>query len=475
MIKRKMKKFLNISLLSILALASLSLTSCKNEVEDIFEDDAVIRLDNKKAEYVQILTDTEKGNRWQMEYFSNTEEPGYIYLMTFYKDGSVKISGSNKWINYVQSGQRTKPAFGSAMSMWDVIADNGPVLSFNTYNPYFHLFADPYDIPSSGSAASDRDINETGYGHEGDYEFDIMNYSGDTLYLVGKKYELSMIMTRVKEKEKEDEAYMNEVVALADSFFNAKVPSVFINLPNGVRYIVKDGATSILKMYREGTDEISTSETHNVIITHDGLSFMDPITLDATPLVEQDGIYVPDPSAERVSYTVKNFIRQPDGSLLCRDDNQTTMTADHLAGIYTNQSLVWRSDLKNVGGLFADLATRIADDLKAYNKSTFQYVQVSYDLTLQQYTLVFNVKKGSVKYNPTFYMTLKSANDNQVTFSVAPEGDRYGETYATNCPSIREFANVMNQTLTLSTNSLLAPTVMTTSVGAGDYVSWNLQ
>ncbi len=78
MIKRKMKKFLNISLLSILALASLSLTSCKNEVEDIFEDDAVIRLDNKKAEYVQILTDTEKGNRWQIEYFSNTEEPGYI-------------------------------------------------------------------------------------------------------------------------------------------------------------------------------------------------------------------------------------------------------------------------------------------------------------------------------------------------------------------------------------------------------------
>ena len=470
-----MKKFLNISLLSIVALTSLSLASCKNEVDDIFDDDAVIRLDNKKAEYVNILTNNGQGRRWQMEYFSNTEEPGYIYLMTFYGDGSVKISGSNKWINYVQSGQMSsKSAFGSAMSMWDVIADNGPVLSFNTYNPYFHLFADPYDIPSSGSAASDRDINETGYGHEGDYEFDIMKYSGDTLYLVGKKHELSMIMTRVDDGE-DDEAYMSQVVALADSFFNSKVPSVFINLPNGVRYIVKDGATSILKMYREGTDEISTSETHNVIITHDGLSFMNPITLDATPLIEQDGIAVPDPNAEPVSYTIKNFIRQPDGSLLCRDDNQTTMTADHLAGMFTNQMLSWKTSLENVGGAYADLATRIANDLTSYNKSNLQYIQVAYDLTLNQYTMTFNVKKGSVKYNAVYYMTLKSADDDHISFTVAPEGDRYGETYATNCPSIREFVNTFNQTLTLSTNSLLAPTVITTTMGAGDYVTWNLQ
>ena len=54
--KRKMKKFLNISLLSIVALSSLSLASCKNEVDNIFDDDAVIRLDNAKAMYTDILT-----------------------------------------------------------------------------------------------------------------------------------------------------------------------------------------------------------------------------------------------------------------------------------------------------------------------------------------------------------------------------------------------------------------------------------
>ena len=62
--KRKMKKFLNISLLSIVALSSLSLASCKNEVDNIFDDDAVIRLDNAKAMYTDILTSN--GGKWQL-------------------------------------------------------------------------------------------------------------------------------------------------------------------------------------------------------------------------------------------------------------------------------------------------------------------------------------------------------------------------------------------------------------------------
>jgi len=449
-----MKKFLNISLVTLVALSSLSLASCKNEVDDIFDEDAIARLDKAKAEYTDILTSD--GGRWQLEYYSNANEPGYIYLMTFAQDGSVTISGSNKWINYVQTGDMNSPAYGSEVSLWEVIADNGPVLSFNSYNKYFHLFADPYDIPSSGSAASDDDVNENGYGHEGDYEFDIMKYSGDTLYLTGKKYNLNMIMTRVH-SDATDEVYMNEVVALADSFFNAKVPQVYINLPNGVRWIVKNGATSILKIFREDADEISTAETHNVIITHDGLSFMNTITLDG--------------------YPIKNFIRQADGSLLCRDDNQTTMTADPLGTVFSNKNLIWKSELNNVGGIFADMVTTIGTELKAYNKSNLQYAQIAYDTELGVYTFSFNVKKGSVKYNPTYYLTIESVSDTQITYSVAAEGDRYGELYSKNCPTMRAFVDAFSGTFDLSANSLLAPVNMKTaqSGNSANYVVWNLQ
>lgn len=449
-----MKKFLNISLLSLVALASLTMSSCKNEIDPIFDEDAIARLDKAKAEYTDILTSN--GGKWQLEYFANEEEPGYIYLMTFANDGSVTIAGHNKWINYVKSGSMTTPAFGSEVSLWEVIADNGPVLTFNSYNKYFHLFADPYDIPSVGSAQTDADVNEDGYGHEGDYEFNIMKYSGDTLYLTGKKYNLNMIMTRVQATD--DEVYMNEVVAMADSFFNAKIPQVYINLPNGVRWIVKNGASSILKMFREDADEISTAENHNVIITHDGLSFMNPVTLDG--------------------YVIKNFIRQADGSLLCRDDNQTTITADALSHIFAMNGFVWKAETGDLGGLFLDLANTIANELKDYNKSTLAYVQFTYDPVLATYTVSFNVKKGSVRYNPTYYVTMNTASDTQVRFTVAAEGDRYGEVYSKNCPSMRQFVDEFGAVAyDLSANSLLSPVnmKMAQSGNASNYIIWRLQ
>ncbi len=447
-----MKKYINILMLAVVAISALSLSSCKNEIDEIFDADAVARLDAAKSKYAEILTD--KGGKWQLEYFTKTDEPGYIYLMTFKTDGSVTISGMNKWISYVSGGATTAGSitYGSDTSLWEIIADNGPVLSFNSFNKYFHLFADPENIPD----ASDEDDNETGYGHEGDYEFNLMDYSNDTLYISGKKHGIDMIMTRV-DADYDDEVYMNEVVAMADSFFNAKVPVVYINLPNDVRYIVKNGASSILSMYKEGEDEISTSETYNIIITHDGLSFMTPITLDG--------------------YVIQNFTRQPDGSLLCRDDQQTTMTADPLSTIFSNQSLTWRMDVNKAGGLFADLIASLGQELKDYNKSTLVYVQLSYDRALESYTCMFFVKKGSSTFKPTFYLTMDQPGETQIKMNFAEEGDKAAETYAARCPSMRSIVNELSAHIfNMSANSLLAPVNMTLtqSDNPANYTVWNL-
>ncbi len=457
---KEMKEFLNISLLTLVAVASLSLASCKNEVDQIFDEDAVTRLAKAQAEYVDILTS--QGGRWQMQYFSNDNEPGYVYVMTFDKNGSVAISGMNKWIGIVDgvSSVGSKVAFGSATSMWDVIADNGPVLSFNTYNKYFHLFADPYDIPSENQGGSDfsgdTDTDESGYGHEGDYEFTIMKYSGDTLYLTGKKYNLDIIMVRINDAGYPgDEMYMNEVTAMADSFFNAKIPQAYINLPNGVRWIVKNGASGILKMFREGADEISTAETHNVIITHDGLSFMNPLTLDG--------------------YVIQNFILQADGSLLCRDDHETTMTADPLSMIFSNTGYTWRLDANQLGGNFAQLYSQIDTELRAYQTRILQYVQINYDTELNCFSIRFNVKKGTSRFNPTWYFTIEPVGDNQMKITVAAEGDKTAQNYAERCPSLRSFVDALSGTLDLSANSLLSPTCMRLTNGSGNYSTWVLQ
>ena len=445
-----MKKFLNISLLAIVALSSLTLGSCKNEVDEIFDEDAVARLEKAKAEYVDILT--RNGGKWQMEYYANSDEPGYVYLMTFRTDGSVTISGKNEWIGHVEGESLNIPTFGSQTSLWEVITDNGPVLSFNTFNKYFHLFADPEDIPS----LSDEDTDETGYGHEGDYEFDLMSYSNDTLYITGKKYGIDMIMTRI-DGNIDDRVYMDEVVAMADSFFNAKIPQVYINLPNDTRWIVKNGASSILKMFREDADEISTAEYHNIIITHDGLSFMNPITLDG--------------------YTIQNFIRQADGSLLCRDDNTTTMTADDLNRVFTINTFVWKLDTLQIGGAFAQELSTLKNELNAYGKRKLQSVQISYNTDLETYQVAFGCLYQKRTFYPTFYMTTDMVNDNQVKFSFASTGNDASVIYAEHCPAFLSFIESMNnKAFTLSTSSLLAPVdmKMTESGNTANYTYWKL-
>lgn len=445
-----MKKFLNISLLAIVALTSLSLSSCKNEVDEIFDEDAVARLDKAKAEYIDILTSN--GGKWQMEYYANSNEPGYVYLMTFRTDGSVTISGKNTWIGKVEGESLNIPVYGSQTSLWEVITDNGPVLTFNTFNKYFHLFADPEDIPSLDS----EDTDETGYGHEGDYEFDLMNYSNDTLYISGKKYGIDMIMTRV-DGNVDDHIYMDEVVAMADSFFNAKIPQVYINLPNGVRWIVKNGATSILKIFREDADEISTAENYNVIITHDGLSFMYPITLDG--------------------YTIQNFIRQADGSLLCRDDQETTMTADALNRVFTTPSFAWKGDTAQAGGVFAQELISLKNELNAYGKRKLSSIQLSYNADMDIYQVAFGCLYQKRTFYPTFFMTVELVGDNQIKFHYTGECNDAGTVYAEHCASFISFMQSLSGvTYNLVTSSLLAPVDMklVDSGNTANYTYWKL-
>ena len=206
-------------------------------------------------------------------------------------------------------------------------------------------------------------------------------------------------------------------------------------------------------MFREGADEISTAETHNVIITHDGLSFMNPISIDG--------------------YLIQNFIRQADGSLLCRDDNQTTMTADPLATVFQGTTLTWRLDLTNLGGVFAELLPKITSELTSYNKSTLVYAQIAYIPANSTYAVTFNVKKGATKINPTYYFTMNAQSDTQIKINMG-EGDRAGELYAEKVPSMRAFVDAMGSgTYQLSANSLLAPINMKLTQGS-DYMIWNI-
>lgn len=455
-----MKKFFNISLLTLVSIASLSLMSCKNETDPIFDDDAVIRMKNAMADYTDLLVSN--GGKWQLQYFSNSDEPGYVYILTFEKDGSVTISGHNNWINIIQNGGNytDASAFGSEKSMWQVIGDNGLVLSFNTYNRYFHLFADPYNIPDKGGASGQGTVNEAGYGHEGDYEFNIMGRSenSDTIFLTGKKYDHPMRLIRMS-SSLDDETFLSEVASLNKSMYSSKLPYVFIVLPDGVRWYVENASSGNMRMYREGSDRITSSEYHNFIITHDGMSFMHPIVLDG--------------------YTIQNFVRQADGTVLCTDDNKTIITAESLPECLANKLLEkWQSNPKTqMGGIYYDLMTSIGNELKNAKLGTLKNMEIRYNSEKGCYDFRMYATKAGKSPDITYYFNFNAISDTQVKFVFNGERNANANSYDPKCPSFKAFVEAVGAaTFNLSAESLLAPIniTMAESNNSENYIIWSI-
>ena len=451
-----MKKLYKFSAIAAV-LMSASLASCNHEEADIFDQNAAHRTEEARKMYKEILLD--KGGKWQMEYFTTEEEHGYVYLFTFRNDGTVTISGNNEYITKLTNIDSNVPSYGSETSMWTILSDNGPVLSFNSYNTIFHLFATPEDIPGT-----ERD--EQGYGHSGDYEFDLMKFSNDTLYLEGKKNGAEIIMTRIA-PETDDETYLNEVVALADSFFNAKVPAVYVNLPGGYRHVVLDGATQLPKFYPETGDYITEYVGRNAIITHDGFTLGKPLTL-------RDSI-------DGNDYTIQHFIRQKDGSLLCTDDNRITITADALNKVVGDERLLWRVNAADCKGELGTAFAGLNTGFKAYNGSSLVHFNIGLNVlnnTKSPYTMVVRIKTKRGSYlNMSVPYTVEYIGKDEIKF-VLGEMDSNMKTFIDKVPAFKTMMDKLaSSTFKCSSNSLIAPVnmVLTDSSNASSALGISIQ
>ena len=451
-----MKKLYKFSAIAAV-LMSASLASCNHEEADIFDQNAAHRTEEARKMYKEILLD--KGGKWQMEYFTTEEEHGYVYLFTFRNDGTVTISGNNEYITKLTNIDSNVPSYGSETSMWTILSDNGPMLSFNSYNTIFHLFATPEDIPGT-----ERD--EQGYGHSGDYEFDLMKFSNDTLYLEGKKNGAEIIMTRIA-PEIDDETYLNEVVALADSFFNAKVPAVYVNLPGGYRHVVLDGATQLPKFYPETGDYITEYVGRNAIITHDGFTLGKPLTL-------RDSI-------DGNDYTIQHFIRQKDGSLLCTDDNRITITADALNKVVGDERLLWRVNAADCKGELGTAFAGLNTGFKAYNGSSLVHFNIGLNVlnnTKSPYTMVVRIKTKRGSYlNMSVPYTVEYIGKDEIKF-VLGEMDSNMKTFIDKVPAFKTMMNKLaSSTFKCSSNSLIAPVnmVLTDSSDASSALGISIQ
>ena len=434
-----MKKLFNISALILM----LSLAACApSEVDDLFNESPAERLDNAVNNYTELLK--ADGGRWLMEYFANSGEEGYNFIMTFHNDGSVDISTQN---DYVNDG-----AFFTDRSLWEVVSDYGPVLSFNTYNRAFHVFSSPQ---SDGS------------GHEGDYEFIILGADENTMYLRGKKSRdkgvvIDMVMHRLSSSDyPTDEDYFNELTTVRKNAFSDRINNYVLTTPSGKRYICNDVTTMIWSFYPEDGTLLDNGEYMNAIMTTKGVRFMQPLEFL--------------PEYDEADIAAQNFEFQDDGSLLCTEDGATRITGPGLTALFHQPQLGWMFSTVEgeMGGQFLTIYNNIVTEAKTKYKTTFNWIQLGYDPAKALYRFYF--KNG--KYNGSIYVNHEILDDNTIKFSFDPEAenafDQNGRNHYNNLESMRAMIDLLcsgEYTLTASHAMVSNPMTMTSKSTPANFV-----
>lgn len=411
-------------------------SSCNREIDDVFDESPAHRLNHAIKEYTQLLSDAENG--WVMEYMAQPDQPAYPLLVKFTAGGSVTVAAKNP----VSSGDEYK----EKSSLYEIIADNGPVLTFNTYNELLHAFSNPEDDPST-------DDNEAGRGHEGDYEFIVYRAAKDHFVLKGKKYGFTINMTKVP-ADLAWKDYFAKVEEIRNSLFSTKIKTVFMNTDKG-NYTVTGMGGGMFNFVPEGGDAITQTISQPYTVRLDGSVYLN------VPFKGENG-----------DLNLVHFGIAEDGTLYCTDEGQkASMTCGTPAFIFTNKEYKWRLDKNALEGDWKAVYDNLATGLRKYNKNAnLQYIELNYSEG-DKYQLLIKTSRYSLK----FFVTEQVAEQTIKFGYKEGDCDSNAGVFYRNVQELKNFfALLTSKTFNMSGNSPMAMTVVTLGADNGKLV-FNLQ
>ncbi|KAA6337504.1 hypothetical protein EZS27_014419 [termite gut metagenome] len=235
--------------------AVLLVHSCVQEENNLFEESPAERVDKALSEYDSLLTSASFG--WLLEYYSGDELlGGYTFLCTF-KDGQVSLISDVETYYYLPGTELT--------SLYRIISDQGPVLTFDTYNQIFHVFSEPF--------SDDTD------GYEGDYEFVLLKAEDNVITLKGKKHGGVLIMSKLKEAAPR---YLKRLLTIEEKLVGIPRMRIFAG---GKEFFAAKGERSLTIGYPAENGEMEMKSTA-FIYTSTGIKLRQPLTINGRTVQE---------------------------------------------------------------------------------------------------------------------------------------------------------------------------------------------
>lgn len=445
---------------ALLAIAGLAATSCSNKEEDIFDDAAAVRMDAAKTETKALLISAPNG--WELSYFADNEwEPGYVILMKFHNDESVEMAGSNAWVaNAFMSQDRY--AVQHETSLYKMISDDGPVLTFDTFTRMLHIFSEPYNLPSptynpdnvpfpigpqekSAVSGKDYDVNESGYGHNGDYEFVILSKTDNEIILRGKKTRINMRLRRLADDTDWD-TYFATVNRLAENTFSNRFGDLKM-VVGGHDLHISNLTSGVMSILADDDDPVMETVKVPFIYTPDGIRLREPYKgfEDRLPDI-----------------AIQNFAFNEDGTLRCTDRDVEFALNSSYPEIFGMPTFSWNINFDTAAGTVKTLIDQTVADFAAISTyQGLQYLYFNYNMASGRHAVTMRVKRSSSL--GSIYGDYTYGEDGTIKMSfTGDEGDTNGLNRIGKVPALKSLLqHISATTWKVTTESPMAPENLT--------------
>lgn len=275
---------------------AISLSACTFEQEDFFDESAALRIEHTNDEIKSILCSASADGQhgWLIQYFvggtSTMDFEGFNLYARFYESGKVTLASDHR---YLRNGHANK--YTEYSSIYEMLKEEGSVLSFSTWNDVITPFVDPVN-PSMAPNILVGD----GVGMNGDDRLVMVSYNKDEMVFRGERYGAMVYFSRL---DRTPEQYALDVKELIGNIANDRVTEYKLTNRDTTVYIA-----NLNRGYfdlRDRLDDPLQETTHSCVFTPNGFMLQHNLVLgndtcsvfnlnaDATSLVSGNTTLIP--------------------------------------------------------------------------------------------------------------------------------------------------------------------------------------
>jgi hypothetical protein len=412
--------------------------ACSREEANLFSETSAVRMEKTKTDIKNILCNAQNG--WVMEYFPTDTTEGYTFLMKFDHTSKVMMAAQNKWIG----NQYTTDS-----CVFDVIADDGPVLTFPVSGNYvvngtqvgiFQMFANPED-PRGGNALD-------GYGFQGDYEFIVMKADSNLITLSGKKRGTSIVLKKLPANQSWT-GYIAQVEAMRSLLFENNHTNLTLKSGSDSLILINDlisygSYANKFRIYPYNSNELINGVDYAFIVTPKGIRFHTPYVSNGK--------------------SAQNFELTPDKQkLLCTDENVNA----HINGanpidFYLSQMSTKKWVLNLSDAAMSPTVKAIIDRIKASmlsNNLTLNQINLRYYSARSSYVVNIVYQSGSspTLTNAYWDYNISVVNSSKLKYTFKKTYDSDGSILYTNFDGFADLASLISNTFSLTADCGINP------------------